>query len=69
MICEHENQKSGSHWTLAASPKVRLHLLAAMRLCKIERGTDWNDASGINFSVRHVVMALNVIGGISSSGR
>ena len=32
-----------------------------MRTREIKRGTNRHDASGINFAVRHVIMALDVI--------
>ena len=32
-----------------------------MRLCQIKGGADRNDARGINFGVRHVVVTLDVI--------
>ena len=35
--------------------------LASVRLAKIERRADRDDAGGINFRVRHVVMTLDVI--------
>ena len=45
----------------SSDPNVLTQSLAIMRFSQVQHGADWNDASRIDLSVRHVVVALDVV--------
>jgi hypothetical protein len=45
----------------SSDPNVLTQSLPIMRFSQVQHGADWNDASRIDLSVRHVVVALDVI--------
>jgi hypothetical protein len=45
----------------SSDPNVLTQSLAIMRFSQVQHGADWNDASGIDLRVRHVVVALDVV--------
>jgi len=53
--------ESKAWFATGGAPNFLTQSLAIMRFPKVKHGTDGNDASRIDLSVRHVVVALNVI--------
>ena len=45
----------------SGDPNFLTQSFAIMRFPQVKHGADWNDASRINLSVRHVVVALDVV--------